>query len=159
VAEAIAPERVMPTAPTNEQATPAAAFEPVRGEPAGTSDEPFPGEVHGTPEASVMEALGDAGIASARAAYLASVRARLESRKHYPYLLRRQGIAGTVLVAFTVGGSGEPSAIRAADGPHHPHLVEAAVRSVKAAAPFAPLPAELAELQIEVPIAFVLENE
>jgi protein TonB len=93
-------------------------------------------------------------------AYLASVRDRLEHRKRYPYLLRRQGIQGTVSVRFIIRTDGTPREIRVANGTSNPSLIEAAIQSVNAAAPFAPLPAGLAqELQIEVPIAFVLEDE
>lgn len=144
------PAQSQETVPSSDDAA-AEPFEPVMGDPAGTS------EAAAHEEAPAPEA--DPELERMRSAYLASVRERLEKCKHYPYLLRRQGIAGTVLVTFTVEKSGRPGEIRAADGPHHPHLIEAAVRSVKAAAPFAPLPAELeTELRIEVPLAFVLED-
>ncbi len=151
-------EAVTPNATaTLAVAVPGSALTPDAGpSDAAAQDADLPAA--GTTESGREGAVAD--MAAVRSGYLATLRERLEAHKHYPPLLRRRGIAGTVLVAFRVDRSGQPCEIHASESSPNPHLLAAALQTVMAAAPFVPLPPELGpELRIEVPIAFVLQDE
>jgi protein TonB len=93
-------------------------------------------------------------------AYLALIRSLLEKNKEYPALARRAGIEGTVLVRFSLDRKGM---IRQADisGTSGKSLLDqAAMRFVKSAARFPPLPESVKGngMTLEVPIIYKLDD-
>jgi periplasmic protein TonB len=102
-----------------------------------------------------------AGRSSARAAvlarYLSAARERVMRHRQYPHLARRARLEGTVCLRVTITASGQVRTASVTCGGSHELLVRAALQSVEAAAPFAPLPAELGrELTLELPVVFEL---
>jgi len=100
------------------------------------------------------------GPGSPLTAYLSEVRLRIERAKRYPTMAKRSGLQGRVAVAFelTRGGDPQHSRVVYAD---HPLLGEAALQAVETAAPFPAFPPEVqvAQLRIEVPLRFTLEEQ
>ena len=92
--------------------------------------------------------------------FLAIVRKRIEKAKRYPEEARRKGMEGTVVVAFTVGKKGELESVEVVKSSGYKELDEAAVQTIKRAAPFPPLErfSSRERLKIEVPITFKLEG-
>lgn len=90
------------------------------------------------------------GDTTKRLAYLGQVRKTLERHKVNP----RSGVVGTVLLRFTVGAQGEiiSSSILRSSGSKL--LDDAAMASLERAAPFPPLPQEIAHGSIEVQVPF-----
>lgn len=99
------------------------------------------------------------GAQSALAAYLSSVRGRLEAVKRYPALAKRRGTEGTAKVAIVIDAAGRPGGVRIAASSGSTMLDEEVERMVARAAPFPPLPAELGEpsVRLVVPISFTID--
>jgi protein TonB len=100
------------------------------------------------------------GAQSALAAYLSSVRGRLEAVKRYPALAKRRGTEGTAKVAIVIDAAGRPGGVRIAASSGSIMLDEEVERMVARAAPFPPLPAELGEpsVRLVVPISFTIDD-
>jgi protein TonB len=103
----------------------------------------------------------NAGVAgdpsgSAIASYLQRLRGRLEAVKRYPALARRRGCTGTATLRIVIDRSGRPTGVSLQHSSGSEILDEEATAMVARAAPFDPLPAELAgdTLQITVPVRF-----
>lgn len=95
---------------------------------------------------------------SAKAEYLARIRSRIESRKHYPHRARRQRIEGTVVVRFVIGTDGRVDNVEIVESSRHRVLNEAALSAIRNASPFPRPPDGLSAgpMTLEVPIVFDL---
>jgi protein TonB len=93
------------------------------------------------------------GDATKRRAYLGQVRKTLERSKVNP----RSVHAGTVLVRFTVGPQGEVLSRSIQQSSGSKILDDAAMAALDRAAPFPPLPQEIANgpLEVQVPFRFI----
>ncbi len=104
-------------------------------------------------------ALGTSGVtlAALRGRYLGQLRDRVLARREYPRLARRAGLEGTVCLRAAVDASGRLTQVQATCAAPAP-LLEAALRALREAAPFAPLPAALGQqLVFDLPIVFQLD--
>ena len=132
------------------------------------SEEPKPVEEEERPqEVAVMEqapqvatlieqssgAAQEGGDTTQRLAYLGQVRKTLERSKVNP----RSKVAGTVLLKFTVGPKGELLSRTVQRSSGSKILDDAAMAALDRAAPFPPLPQEIASgpLEVQVPFRFI----
>lgn len=131
------------------------------------SEEPKPVEEDRPQEVAVAEqapqvatliekssgAAQEGGDTTQRRAYLGQVRKTLERSKVNP----RSTISGTVLIKFTVGPKGELLSRTVQQSSGSKILDEAAMAALDRAAPFPPLPQEIATgpLEVQVPFRFV----
>ncbi len=131
------------------------------------SEEPKPVEEDRPQEVAVAEqapqvatliekssgAAQEGGDTTQRRAYLGHVRKTLERSKVNP----RSTISGTVLIKFTVGPKGELLSRTVQQSSGSKILDEAAMAALDRAAPFPPLPQEIASgpLEVQVPFRFV----
>lgn len=97
-------------------------------------------------------------LQSVRARYLAHVLRRIQMVKFYPAEARRGRRQGTVKVRFTVLRDGSVTGLSVTHSSGHAVLDGAALATVKRAAPFGAIPAELGvgRLDIVVPIVYRL---
>ncbi len=95
---------------------------------------------------------------NARADYLARIRSRIESRKHYPHQARRRRIEGTVVVRFVIGPDGRVGNLALVEPSRHRVLNDAALSAIRKASPFPRPPDGLltGPMTLEVPIVFDL---
>lgn len=93
-----------------------------------------------------------------QAEYLAEVLSRVQMAKFYPRQARRRREHGTVKVRFTIQATGALGAVEVSGSSGRSRLDEAAVRTVRRAAPFPPFPEALRahELHVVVPIVYQL---
>ena len=132
------------------------------------SEEPKPVEEEERPqEVAVLEqapqvatlieqssgAAQEGGDTTQRLAYLGQVRKTLERSKVNP----RSKVAGTVLLKFTVGPKGELLSRTVQRSSGSKVLDDAAMAALDRAAPFPPLPQEIASgpLEVQVPFRFI----
>ncbi len=80
------------------------------------------------------------------ATYMAAWVAKVErvGNLNYPLELKERGVAGDLLLTVGIHGDGSVESIRVQRASGIPELDQAAVRIVRLAAPYAPLPAEIA---------------
>ena len=95
----------------------------------------------------------EGGDTTQRLAYLGQVRKTLERSKVNP----RSKVAGTVLLKFTVGPKGELLSRTVQRSSGSKILDDAAMAALDRAAPFPPLPQEIASgpLEVQVPFRFI----
>lgn len=95
----------------------------------------------------------EGGDTTQRLAYLGQVRKTLERAKINP----RSQFSGTVMVRFTVGPKGELLSRSIAQSSGSKVLDDAAMAAIDRAAPFPPLPQEIASgpMEVQVPFRFV----
>jgi protein TonB len=95
----------------------------------------------------------EGGDTTQRRAYLGQVRKTLERSKVNP----RSSMSGTVLIRFTVGAKGELLSRMVQKSSGSKVLDDAAMAALDRAAPFPPLPQEIARgpLEVQVPFRFV----
>ena len=93
------------------------------------------------------------------ARYSATVIARIQSRKQYPEEARAAQAEGKVQLSFTLAADGSLLSAAVVSGSGHSALDAAALGAVRAAAPFAPIPAELQRnsAKLSVTLRFELE--
>lgn len=137
-----------PAVPSPAMTIPAPVREAVRSQPSPPVPVPAP--------APARPAQPDSGAARAR--YLAVVRGMIEKFKEYPVMARRGRMEGTVVVRFVLVRSGvvrEAAVIRSSGSGL---LDAAALRAVRSAGGFPPVPAEIAgsDITMEVPLIFRL---
>ncbi|MDR1899145.1 MAG: energy transducer TonB [Treponema sp.] len=148
---------------TEAAVTEAAAAEAAVTESAVTEGAAVPAAVPGNAAPGVTTGNGvTAGGAGAAADYLALIMRRLEEKKVYPLAVRKRGIEGDVTVRFTIGRNGAVTGITL-EAAAHRFLGQAAVETVKSAAPF-PVPAGAAagreeQYPVRVTIRYRLEDE
>lgn len=89
------------------------------------------------------------------------IRRKLESAKRYPPEARRAGYEGTVVISFTINFDGTLRDVKVINSSGYPTLDQAAVMTIKRAAPFPSLKSYTTErsLTLEVPITFRLKEE
>jgi len=95
----------------------------------------------------------EGGDTTQRRAYLGQVRKTLERSKVNP----RSSMSGTVMIRFTVGAKGELLSRMVQQSSGSKVLDDAAMAAIDRAAPFPPLPQEIAggPLEVQVPFRFV----
>jgi protein TonB len=102
--------------------------------------------------------LGSPQVDAERSRYMRALRARVVAHREYPYLARRVGLEGTVCLRVSVTAAGEVSELHATCGASASALLESALRAVRSAAPFGPLPPVLGRaLTVDVPVVFQLD--
>ncbi len=92
-------------------------------------------------------------------AYQEMLRARVERVKRYPPAAKRRHEEGRVTLHFSLGPDGRLLELKVAASSRSPDLDQAALEAVRRAAPYPPLPAELARkgrLALALTIAFEL---
>jgi TonB family protein len=72
--------------------------------------------------------------------YFGSIKRSIDSNWEYPQLALRYGLQGTLVVEFKILASGQLEALRLVRSSGSVLLDEEALRAIKAAAPFAPIP-------------------
>lgn len=92
--------------------------------------------------------------AGADASLKQKVRDALQANLIYPYLARKRGIEGTVLMKFRINGRGMPEGVNIVKGSSYAILDEAARETVLKASPFPAI-----NNIIEVPIRFSLRGD
>ncbi len=91
--------------------------------------------------------------------YQRQVRSKIEQAKKYPIFARRNEIEGIVKVQFTILSDGRVEGIKILKSSNREILDIAACNTIRQAAPFPPLPKEIAtaQLQMQIDIVFKLE--
>jgi len=87
-------------------------------------------------------------------AVLSEIRRRIEAKKNYPRLARKNGWEGRVIVELELGGSGELEGVRLLRQSGFPLLDRATLTAVREAEPYPPLAGK-----VRVPVAYRLEGE
>jgi protein TonB len=82
---------------------------------------------------------------------LAQIRAKIQQSLVYPPMAKLKGIEGTATIRFDVDGSGNPKSVKVSSSSGFDILDQAAVQTVKAAAPY-----PLVEPTVKVPVVFEL---
>lgn len=92
--------------------------------------------------------------------YLAALAAKINSSKYYPLSSRRRGEQGKVVVHFVVQKNGELTDLSIAESSGSRRLDAAAIKTLKRASPFLPIPDSLERdrWSVSVPIAFSLSG-
>lgn len=143
----------IPKPPRISRETPANQPSAATGRPgAASAGAPTLGE--GAPATTEGIGAADNRDGTARDAYLAAIRARIESNRIYPSAARREKAQGTVVLHIRIDGRGDLSASRTVGSSGSFHLDRAARRMVEKSAPF-PRPPE-APFAATVPIAFTI---
>ncbi|TYC53120.1 energy transducer TonB [Rhodobacterales bacterium] len=96
------------------------------------------------------------GGTKAASNYKGKVAAKLRRAKRYPRAARREGLVGTVRVAFTIASNGSVSGIRITRSSGHQTLDQAAIEMVRRASPMPKFPRDLRKpsMQIQVPVQY-----
>lgn len=115
--------------------------------PAATAGRFFTAVMDTNPGKSDPHGKGDVTI------ILAEIRRRIESKKTYPLLARRNGWEGSVLVEIELGGDGELEGVRLLHESGFPVLDRATLAAVKKAVPFPPLAGK-----VRVPVSYRLDR-
>jgi periplasmic protein TonB len=103
---------------------------------------------------------GSADVAAARAQYLQRLRQRVIERRQYPHAALRAGLEGTVCLRVSLDAAGRISELRPTCGPLPAPLLQAALRAVRAAEPFGPLPSGVGQtLSVDLPVVFTLDAQ
>lgn len=91
--------------------------------------------------------------------YQDMVKQRIESARRYPLWAKRQGIEGTVYMNFKVLSNGLGRDIRIIGSSGSPVLDEEAIKTIKRANPFPPIPSKINQdlVSMDVAIVFVLD--
>ena len=87
--------------------------------------------------------------------YVATIRARIQDRKHYPALARKRSVEGRVVARIAIGVDGQIAAVEL-DGGSHQLLRTATAAAIRASAPY-PAPPDGA-ITIELPIEYALRD-
>lgn len=118
----------------------------------GTADGQQAGRAEATGKTGPAREAGNAAVSN----YPGQVVSRLRRNLRYPPAARRQHLRGEVRVSFTVSSSGSVSAIGLAASSGSPVLDQAALETVRRAAPFPPIPAGAgrSSWSFTVPLAF-----
>ena len=87
--------------------------------------------------------------------YFASIKRKIELVWQYPYDAAVQGIQGDLYIDFVIGRDGKVASIDLVRGSGHKLLDDEAVRSIRKAAPFDPIPAEYSIPHLQIRGRFV----
>lgn len=101
------------------------------------------------------------GSGSALQGYLHTVRQLLERQKKYPWMARRRGLQGVVVMRFTIAAGGQILSFRVSRASGHNLLDQAARDTIRRVGKFPPFPTELnrQKLTIEIPLAYRLRTD
>ena len=91
--------------------------------------------------------------------FLEALRVEIERHKNYPPFARKNGIEGTAYLNFHIGDNGRPDGIIIERSSGSKILDESAIRTLKGMERFYPVPEEIRELEITVPIAYRLVED
>lgn len=102
----------------------------------------------------------DAAALGERQRYLAHVVASIRRKQHYPRRSRRRGEEGTVTVRFVIEHDGRITGVSIIDSSGHSRLDQAAIETLRRAAPFEPIPPAMNRQRwpLSVPIAYSLRG-
>jgi protein TonB len=91
--------------------------------------------------------------------YLTIIRNRIEENRNYPFLARRQGLEGMVIVIFSLNYNGSLEDIKVKKSSGYKLLDQAALEAIEKATPFPPFPKALKEktLSLVLPLCFKLK--
>lgn len=90
-------------------------------------------------------------------AYLSDLRQRVDRSKRYPLMARRGGQQGVVVIDFEINAEGKLCRCEVELGSGFKLLDRAALKAVRAASPFSPLPEDFGpRLALQLPIRFEL---
>jgi protein TonB len=134
-----------------------------RGEGATSGSPVGPGGKTSGKEGVIEEAGGGFRLQSLNApeiqyiSYFASIKRKIELVWQYPYEAAVAGIQGELTVDFVIARSGKVESIELVRGSGHKVLDDEAIRSIRKAAPFDPIPAEykIPSLQIRGRFVYV----
>jgi len=87
--------------------------------------------------------------------YFASIKRKIELVWQYPYDAAVQGIQGELQIDFVIGRNGKLESIELVRGSGHKILDDEAIRSIRKAAPFDPIPAEYSIPNLQIQGRFV----
>lgn len=170
----VEPPEPVPTTPPEDPAPRAAATSnetsneqsPARVSDAGTEEPrpPAPATEPQPPRASVQVARAESPSASDNPrqwAYVESLKRKISGRSRYPAYARRTGQQGTVALAFTVRENGELAGVEMSESSGFIVLDVEALRNVREAAPFGPVPARATPgpLTVRMTISYTLPAE
>ncbi|MBI5406097.1 MAG: energy transducer TonB [Nitrospirae bacterium] len=91
--------------------------------------------------------------------FLEALRVEIERHKNYPPFARKNGIEGTAYLNFHIGDDGKPGGIILEKSSGSKILDESAIHTLKSMERFYPVPEEIRELKITVPIAYRLVED
>ena len=157
----------IPEVPTSTMVLDATAPMPVPREPPKPKSAPSTASKAASPSRSAASnssgssgagGATDTGGRAAISSYFARVQAHLLRHRVYPPEARASGITGVASVVFSLGRDGSVLSATLARGSGHAVLDQAAVAMVRRAAPFPPIPAEIAVSRLEMgaPVRFDL---
>ena len=92
------------------------------------------------------------------AEYLALIMGRLEKNKIYPLAVRKRGIEGDIMAAFTIRQDGTVSDMRLVDPSGHRFLAQAAFETIRSASPFPVMEGHEGDYAVQVSIRYHLED-
>ena len=166
----VEPLESVPTTPPEDPA-PRTAATPNEQSPARVSDAgaeeppaPAPATEPQPPRASVQVARAEPPSASDNPrqwAYVESLKRKISGRSRYPAYARRTGQQGTVVLVLTVRENGELAGVEMSESSGFIVLDVEALRNVREAAPFGPVPARATPgpLTVRMTISYTLPAE
>ncbi len=89
--------------------------------------------------------------------YFASIKRKIELVWQYPYDAQVAGVQGDLIINFVIGRTGQLESVTLTDGSGHKVLDEEAIRAIRAAAPFAPIPSQYNVPNLQIRGHFVYE--
>ena len=89
--------------------------------------------------------------------YFAGIKRKIELVWQYPYDAQVAGIQGDLVVNFVIGPTGRLESVTLIDGSGHKVLDEEAMRAIRAAAPFDPIPSQYKVPNLQIRGHFVYE--
>ena len=90
--------------------------------------------------------------------YLALIMGRLEKNKIYPLSVRKRGIEGDIMAAFTIRQDGTVTDMRLVDPSGHRFLAQAAFETIRSASPFPVMEGYEGDYTVQVSIRYHLED-
>jgi len=87
--------------------------------------------------------------------YFASIKRKIELVWQYPYDAAVQGIQGELQIDFVIGRNGKIESVELVRGSGHKILDDEAIRSIRKASPFDPIPAEYSIPNLQIRGRFV----
>ncbi|ORJ60440.1 TonB family protein [Geothermobacter hydrogeniphilus] len=144
-----------PPPPAPHRLPPSTAITAPVPSPATVPAEALPAETAPAPAAPRADPAGN----PAYRAYLSDIRQRVDRSKRYPLMARRGGQQGVVLIDFEINAEGKLCRCEVERGSGFKLLDRAALKAVRAAAPFSPLPEDFGpRLALQLPIRFELRR-
>ena len=89
--------------------------------------------------------------------YFAGIKRKIELVWQYPYDAQVSGVQGDLVINFVIGPTGRLESVALIDGSGHKVLDEEAIRAIRAAAPFDPIPPQYKVPNLQIRGHFVYE--